>query len=59
MKPLSGLLIACLHSVTLHFKECCNGIFINSGINCFWIVNNSLQVLSHLSTLNNRSKTKH
>ena len=58
-KPLSGLLTACLHTVTLHFKEYCNGIFRNSGIDCFWIVNNSLQVLSHLSTLNKGSKAKH
>ena len=58
-KPLSRLLTACLHTVTLHFKEYCNGTLRNSGINCFWIVNNSLQVRSHLSTLNNGSKTKH
>ena len=59
MKPLSGLLTACLHTVTLHFKEYCNSILRNSGINCFWIVNNSIQVLSHLSTLNKGSKAKH
>ena len=58
-KPLSSLLTACLHTVTLHFKEYCNGIFRNSGINCFWIINNSLQVLSLLSTLNVGSKAKH
>ena len=43
----------------MHFKEYCNGIFRNSGINCFWIINNSLQVLSLLSTLNVGSKAKH
>ena len=58
-KPLSSLLTACLHTVTLHFKEYCNGILRNSVINCFWIVNNSLQVLSLLSTLNVGSKVKH
>ena len=58
-KPLSSLLTACLHTVALHFKEYCNGIIRNSGINCFWIVNNSLQVLSLLSTLNEGSKVKH
>ena len=41
------------------FKEYYNGIFRNSGRNCFWIVNNSLQVFSHLSTLNKGSKAKH
>ena len=42
-KPLSRLLTACLCTVTLHFKEYCSGIFKNSGINSFWIVN-SFQV---------------
>ena len=36
-----------------------SGKFKTSGINCFWIVNNSLLVLSHFSTLNNDSKAKH
>ena len=46
MKPLSGLLTACLHTVNLHFKEYnyyYSGVFKNSDINCFWIVNNSLR----------------
>ena len=32
---------------------------IQVAINCFWIVNNSLQVLSLLSTLNEGSKVTH
>ena len=34
-------------------------MFRISGINCVWIVNNFLQVLSHLSTINNGSKSKY
>ena len=48
MKPLSGLLTACLHTVNLHFKEYnyyYSGVFKNSDINCFWIVNNSLLLI--------------
>ena len=58
-KPLSGLLASCLTTIVLHFKEYCNGIFKNTGINCFWIVNNSQQVLSSILSINNESKAKH
>ena len=40
-KSLSKLL-------TCHFKEYCNGIYSNTGVNCFWIIENSQQVLDHL-----------
>ena len=45
-KPLSK---AYLTTITIHFKEYCVGIFKNTGINCYWILNNSQQVLDHLS----------
>ena len=35
------------------------GIFRNTGINCYWIINNSQQVLDHLSILNRVSKVEH
>ena len=44
-KPLSGLLTSCLSTVLVHFKEYCNGIFANTGINCYWVIDNSQQVL--------------
>ena len=47
-KPLSKLLTACLARITCHFKEYCNGIYNNTGVNCFWIIDNSQQVLSEL-----------
>ena len=51
-KPLSGLLTACLSTVLLHYKEYCNGIFVNTGINCYWVINSSQQVLDYISSIN-------
>ena len=47
-KSLSKLLTACLAMITCHFKEYCNGIYSNTGVNCFWIIENSQQVFDHL-----------
>ena len=44
-KPLSGLLTACHSTVLVHYREYCNGIFVNTGINCYWVINNSQRVL--------------
>ena len=58
---LAYLLLVSILLLCILIKEYCNGILRNSGINCFWIVNNSLQVLSLLSTLiiNEGFKVKH
>lgn len=40
-KPLSQLLTTALKLVTQHFKEYCGGIARNTGVNCFWITDNS------------------
>ena len=58
-KPLSNLLKAYLTTITIHFKEYCVGIFKNTGINCYWIIYISQQVLDYLSILNRVSKAKH
>ena len=58
-KPLSRLLTAGLTTIMIHFKEYCDGIFRNTGVNCFWIINNSQQVLSSLFYLNKVSRAKH
>ena len=39
-----------------HFKEYCNGIFKNTGINCFWIINN---VINTSQGINASVKAKH
>ena len=45
--------------ITTHFEEYCHGIYDNTGVNCFWIINNSQQVLEKLHTINHFTKAKH
>ena len=47
-KSLSSTLTSCLSTGTVHFQEYCEGIFKNTGVNCFWIIKNSAQVLHNL-----------
>ena len=49
----------CLNLIIQHYKECNEGILKNSGANCFWIINNSTQVLNKLAKLNNTTTAKH
>ena len=49
-KSLSELLTSCLSLVMIHFKEYCEGIYKNTGIHCFWIINNSQQVIKDINT---------
>ena len=56
-KPLSKLLTTCM--VSRHFRQYCNGIYCKTGVNCFWIIDNSQQVLSALSKINYFSTAKH
>ena len=58
-KPLSKLLTTCLSMVSRHFKQYCNGIYCKTGVNCFWIIDNSQQVLSALSKINYFYTAKH
>ena len=58
-KPLSQLLTSCLKLVTQHFKEYCEGIARNTGVNCFWIIDNSVEVLRKLSKLNRTRRAEH
>ena len=50
-KPLSRLLTSCLKLITTHYKQYCNDIFCRTGVNCFWMIDNSQQVLSALSKI--------
>ena len=45
---MSKLLTTCLATITCHFREYCNGIYNRTGVNCFWIVDNSQQVLNRI-----------
>ena len=57
-KCLSKLLTVCLSKITNHFKQYCRGIYSHTGVNCFWIVDNSQQVLSILNKINYFSTAK-
>ena len=37
-------------------KQYCNGIYKNTGVNCFWIINNSKEVLDRLQNINKNSR---
>ena len=58
-KPLSSLLTLCLTTIVVHFKEYCDGIYKNTGVNCFWIIKNSQQVLQCLQMINDTSQARH
>lgn len=58
-KPLSHTLTICLKAITKHYKQYCEGIFRNTGVNCFWIIDNSTQVLRKLQELNSCRNAKH
>ena len=45
--------------ITTHFEEYRRGISNNTSINCFWIINNSQQILDKLHRINHFSKAKH
>ena len=34
-KPLSGILTSCFTTILTHFKEYCDGIYRNTGVNAF------------------------
>jgi hypothetical protein len=58
-KPISKLLTSCLNTISTHFKQYCGGIYSRTGVNCYWIIQNSQQVLSALNTINYFSTAKH
>ena len=47
-KPLSGILTSCFTTILTHFIRNCDCIYRNTGVNTFWINNNSQQVLKLL-----------
>ena len=49
-KPLSKLLTTCLSMISSHFRQYCSGIYCRTGVNCFWIIDNSQQVLVKSTT---------
>ena len=57
-KPLSQLLTSSLKLITKNFKEYCEGIARNTGVNCFWIIDNAAEVLQKLKKLNRTKNAK-
>ena len=58
-KFLSKILITCLNTIMTHYRQYCNGIYARTGVNCFWVIENSQQVLGTLSRINYFSLAKH
>ena len=58
-KHLSKLLTSCLKLITKHYKQYCNGIYCKTGVNCFWIIDNSQQVLSASNRIYYFSTARH
>lgn len=58
-KPLSKLLTTSLSMIINHFKQYCGGIYTKTGVNCFWVIDNSQQVLNTLDNINYFSSAKH
>ena len=55
-KSLSKLLTSCLKT---HFKQYCNSMYCKTGLNCFWVIENSQQVLNTLGKINYFSSARH
>ena len=52
------LLLVLKPCILTHYKQYCDGIYNHSGINCFWIVNNSTEVLDRLHQINKTSRAR-
>ena len=44
--------------VMMHFKQYCQGIYRHTGVNCFWVIDNSKEVLDRLHNINKTSSAK-
>ena len=47
-KRLSTLLTACLKTILTHYKQYCEGMYKRTGVNCFWVIENSMEVMEKL-----------
>ena len=57
-KQLSSLLTSSFKTILIHYKQNCSGIYKNTGVNCFWIIDNSMEVLGRLRNINRTSRAK-
>ena len=47
-KRLSTLLTACFKTTLTHYKQYCEGIDKRTGVNCFWVIETSMEVMEKL-----------
>ena len=52
-KPLSQIITKCLKLITQQHKRYCNQIYVRTGVNRMWIINNSTEVLDKIKDYNN------
>ena len=57
-KQLSTILTSCFKTIMMHFKQYCQGIYRHTGVNCFWVIDNSKEVLDRLHNINKTSSAK-
>ena len=55
----SGICTSRFTTIHTHFKEYGDGTYRNTGVNAFWIINNSQQVLKVLHGVNGTSRALH
>ena len=57
-KQLSTILTSCFKTIMMHFKQYCQGIYRHTGVNCFWVIDNSKEVFDGLHNINKTSSAK-
>ena len=57
-KRLSSLLTSCFKTILIHYKQYCEGIYRHTGVNCYWVIDNSKEVLDRLHNINKVSGAK-
>ena len=57
-KQLSSLLTSCYKIMLTHFKQYCEGLYSHTEVNCYWIIDNSKEVLDRLYRINETSQAK-
>ena len=57
-RRLSSLLTSCFKTILIHYKQYCEGIYRHTGVNCYWVIDNSKEVLDRLHNINKVSGAK-
>ena len=57
-KRLSSLLTSCFKTILIHYKQYCEGIYRRTGVNFYWVIDNSKEVLDRLHNINTVSGAK-